>query len=336
MSQDILKKEVKSGTIRNIYLFYGEEDYLKEVYCRRIEDIVLDDSLKDLNKVVLHEEKDISKIIDICETMPCFSEKKIVILKNSSFFKATKKDGKNKKEDLEMLIKNVPPYTCLIFCETEVDKRLKVVKEVEKKGLVVEFKLQPVNILVKWIAGELKKKGKAITVDTATKLVEYGESSMFSIQNEINKLCLYVEDRQEITDNDIEEICTKPINVRIFDLIDNIALQNEDMALKNLKEMIILKEPIPKIMFMIIKHIKQLLEMKTLQKEGVVPRDCVTIMKIAPYTATKLSNQIRKFEEKKLKIILEEMLELDYKVKIGEIRDILAVEIVITKLCQNS
>lgn len=336
MSQDILKKEVKSGAIRNIYLFYGEEDYLKEVYCKRIEDIILDDALKDLNKIVLQEEKDISKIIDICETMPCFSEKKLVVLKNSSFFKASKKEGKNKKEDLEMLVKNVPPYTCLIFCESEVDKRLKIVKDIDKKGLVVEFGLQPVNVLVKWIAGELKKKGKVITVATATKLIEYSEASMFAIENEINKLCLYVGDRQEITDKDIDDVCIKPINVRIFDLIDNIAMQNEDKALKNLKEMLILKEPVPRIMFMIIKHIKQLLEMKTLLKEGVIQRDCVSIMKIAPYTATKLSRQIGKFEEKKLKAILKEMLELDYKVKIGEIKDILAVEIVITKLCQNN
>ena len=50
MSQDILKKEVKNGNIRNIYLFYGEEDYLKEVYCKKIEDIVLKDGLKELNK----------------------------------------------------------------------------------------------------------------------------------------------------------------------------------------------------------------------------------------------------------------------------------------------
>lgn len=284
----------------------------------------------------MEEPKDIAKIVDVCETLPCFSEKKLVILKNTSFFKAGKKESGSKKHDLEALIGNIPPYTCLVFCEKEVDKRLRLVKEVSKNGLVVEFKQQQQNVLIKWILGEAKRNKKIISVEACTKLVEYSDCYMFNIKQEMDKLYLYVGERQEVTVDDIEKVCTKSISVRIFDLINNIAIGNQYLALKNLKEMLILKEPVPKIMFMIIKQIRQLLELKTLLQEGLTLRDCVSIMKIAPYAGEKMAQQIRNFSMEKLKGILNEMLQLDYKVKTGEIKDIVAVEVLITKLCKKN
>ena len=306
------------------------------MYCKRIENLVLQDGLKDMNKIVMEEPKDIAKIVDVCETLPCFSEKKLVILKNTSFFKAGKKESRSKKDDLEALIGNIPPYTCLVFCEKEVDKRLRLVKEVSKNGLVVEFKQQQQNVLIKWILGEAKRNKKIISVEACTKLVEYSDCYMFNIKQEMDKLYLYVGERQEVTVDDIEKVCTKSISVRIFDLINNIAIGNQYLALKNLKEMLILKEPVPKIMFMIIKQIRQLLELKTLLQEGLTLRDCVSIMKIAPYAGEKMAQQIRNFSMEKLKGILNEMLQLDYKVKTGEIKDIVAVEVLITKLCKKN
>ncbi len=327
---ETLKKELNNGKIRNIYLFYGEEEYLKEKFLEKIEDIVLPDGLKDINKIVMNEEKNISKIVDVLETLPCFCDKKLVVVKDSLLFKAGKKD--NKKEELERLIDKVPDYTCLVFLEKEIDKRLKVVKEVAKKGLVVEFKMQMPGVLLKWVAKEFKASGKIISKDASEKLIDYSDRAMFSIINEINKLSVYACDREEISVSDIENVCTKSINVRIFDLMDNISIGNQDLAFKNLKEMIILKEPIQKIMFMIIKHVRQLLEMKLLLNEGYLLKDCVSKMSISPYTGNKLFVQVKNFQVNKLKSVLEEMVSLDYKIKNGEIRDILAVELLIIAL----
>ena len=326
---ETLKNQLKYGIIKDIYLFYGDEEYLKDMYLKRIEDIILPDGLRDINKFVMNEEKNIDNIVNALETLPCFTEKKLVIVKNSSFFKAGKKGN---KEDLELLINKVPSYTCLIFLEKEVDKRLKVVKDIGKKGLVVEFKVQSPNVLYKWIIKELKDRDKAIDKEAVTKLIDYSDGAMFSIVNEINKLCMYVGDKREIDALDVESVCTKSIDVIIFDLIDNISGGNKELAFKNLKDMIILKEPIQKIMFMIIKHVRQLLEMKVLVEEGFLLNDCVVKMGISPYTGKKLFYQIKYFEVDRLKWALGEMLSLDYKIKIGEIKDILAVEVIITLL----
>lgn len=326
---ETLKKQLKNGTLQNIYLFYGEEEYLKEMYLKRIENIVLPDGLRDINRFVMDSPKDVSKIIDTLEMLPCFAQKKLVIVKDSMFFKAGKKGS---REDLELLIDRVPSHTCLIFFEKEIDKRLKLVKDIGKKGLVVEFKIQQPSILAKWVVKEFKDRGKAINNGAVMKLIDYSDGAMFSIINEIDKLCMYGCDKKEIDVLDVENVCTKSISIRIFDLLDNISSGNKDLAFKNLKEMLILKEPIQRIMFMLIKHVRQLLEMKLLTEEGLLLNDCVGKMGISPYTGKKLFSQIRHFGVDKLKLVLKEMCLLDYKIKMGEIKDLLAVDIIMSLL----
>ena len=333
MSSNILKQELKNRVVRNVYLLYGEEDYLKKFYAKKIEEIVLEKDFGDINRFVIEEPKDVSKIEDLCETLPCFADKKFILVRNSSFFKSTKKEAKLKKEKLEKLIEILPEYVCLVFVEIEIDKRLKAVKAIEKKGLTVEFGIQGDTVLLKWVEKEMKKYGKIVHPSVAIKIIQYCDSCMEQICTEMEKLRLYVDDREEITDLDVENVCIKSVNVRIFDLIDNISLGRSDLALKNFRDMLILKEPVPKIMYMIIRHVVKLLDMKMLFEEGLGVKDCVSIMKIAPYAANKMAGQIKNFDVRTLKRALKGMLELDQKIKIGEIKDVLAVEVSIVKLC---
>lgn len=333
MSSNILKKELKEGIIRNIYLIYGEEEYLKKLYSKKIESAVLGNGNVDINKFVFYQPKDVSKIKDLCETLPCFSDKKFILIKNSGYFKSTKKEKKSLKDSLCKLVNTIPEYVCIVFLEEDIDKRLKLIKVVEERGLVVEFGVQSQGVLLKWVVSEMKKRGKDVHTDVAFKIIQYCNFFMNAISNEMDKLEFYVGDRKEITFYDVEAVCTKDISVRIFDLIDNITFGRADIALKNLKDMLILREPIQKIMFMLIKHFTQLLDIKMLLMEGLTVKDCVSIMKISPYAASKMAQQVSSFEINFLREILKKILDLDYKIKIGNINDILAVQIIIMELC---
>ena len=49
MSVDILKKQLKDGVFSNIYLFFGEEDFLKEYYYNQLKSKIVDKSFEDFN-----------------------------------------------------------------------------------------------------------------------------------------------------------------------------------------------------------------------------------------------------------------------------------------------
>ncbi|NMB97545.1 MAG: DNA polymerase III subunit delta, partial [Clostridiaceae bacterium] len=281
MSIGTLKKQIKGNDIKSIYLFYGPEEFLKKYYLNSIEEKILDKNTLAFNKIILEDKISVSKIIDNCDTLPVFSERKLVIVKNSEFFKGSKdskRDNKNKEEKDEVkmenktkksksnvdtileYIKNFPSYTCLVFYEDEIDKRLKLTKEIGKQGLIVEFPYQKSEDLVKWVQNIAKSYKKQISVETASLLVEISDFGMTGIRNEIDKLLAYTGERKTITDDDVKNVGSITSKSIIFNLTDAIVDKNMAASLRLLNELITLKEPIPKIIFMIARQFRQLLQ----------------------------------------------------------------------------
>lgn len=337
MSFDILKEETKNNKIRNLYLFYGPEEYLKKFYAEAIENSLLAGDLKTLNKVVLEGKTETGRIIDNCETLPIFSEKKVVIVKNSGLFKTKKKTGgddkkaKPQNDELTDFLQDIPAHTCLIFYESEADKRLKLVDTVKKHGLVVEFVHLKPDELVRWVMKKFKAAGKEIDVITASRMVESCEQGMTDINNEIIKLTAYLEEKTRVTAEDIDRVCSKSVKSRIFDLTDAIAERNGTKAFILLKEMIILKEPVPRILFMIARQFRQILQVKLLSSEGARTNDIAARMGLTPYIAGKILKQAGSFQVDKLKKAVGICLELDIAMKTGKLEDITAVELLIAE-----
>lgn len=338
MSMDILKEELKNDKIRNLYLFYGPEEYLKKYYADSVERIALSKDLTGLNRIVIEGKIDTRKIIDASDTLPVFSEKKIVVVKNSGLMKSKKTSGgseetknKGKQDELLTYLQSVPESTCLIFYETEIDKRIKLVDTIKKNGLLVEFPFQKPAELVKWVIKAFKSSKKEIDSITASQLVENSEQGMNEILNEINKVVSYVGKRTNITVKDVENVCTKSIKSRIYDLTDAIAENNGAEAIKILNDMIILKEPVPKILFMITRQFRQILEIKLLIESGLNYNEAAGRMGITPFIAGKILKQAGRFKIDKLKSALEESLELDLAIKTGRINDRIATELLISK-----
>ncbi|MCX7921923.1 MAG: DNA polymerase III subunit delta [Clostridia bacterium] len=339
MSIDILKDDLKKNNLRSLYLFYGPEDYLKKYYTEGIEKQLLTEDMKTLNKIVLEGKVDVRKITDNCETMPVFSERKVVIVKNSGIFKSKKKSdeaegkGKSKGQNDELVsyLQNVPDYNCLIFYEEEIDKRMKAVDAIKKNGLIVEFAYQKPPELVKWVVKVFKSHKKEVDPMTAAQLIDISEQGMTEILNEINKLTLYLGDRTKVTGADIEKVCTKSVKSRIFDLTDAVAEKNASKALILLNDMIILKEPMPKILFMLARQFRQVLEMKLLGEDGLNSGEAASKMGITPYAAGKILKQAKSFTVDMLKEAVEACLEFDVAIKTGKMNDRIAAELLIAR-----
>lgn len=342
MSEEQLRQDIKTKNIRSLYLFYGPEEYLKKNYTGYIESLLLSDELKLMNKVVLEGKATPAAIIDNCETLPVFSEKRIVIVKNSGLFKVKKKEqtdkkGKqsrqNKQEDeLANLFANMPKHVCLIFLEQEVDRRVKYVELIKDNGLVVEFDFRRPEELAKWVIKMMRTNGHITDISTAAQMVEYCEPDMSNLYNEIEKLCAYAGDRTEITMNDVIKVCTRSVKSRIFDLTDAIAMRQCAKALSLLDDMITLKEPVQKIMFMIARQFRQLLQVKLLIEAGASQSEITSKLKLNPYVAGKIIKQAQRFTTEKLEDAISVGLDLDIAIKTGKIEDRAAVELMIADL----
>lgn len=334
MSEEILKRSIKDKDIGSLYLFYGTEDYLKRNYTNYIEENILTDEFRLMNKVVLEGKVTPAAIIGNCETPPIFCDRKLVVVKNSGLFKSKKKgDGTVKKaktdDELAQFLPNVPRDACLIFIEPEIDKRVKYVDLLKKHGLIVEFNYRKPEEMAKWILRMVKARKHEMDLKTAAQLAEYCEPGMDDVLNEIEKLCLYIGDRPQITMEDIKRVCSRSVKSRVFDLTDAIGARNCAKALSLLNDLVVLKEPMPKVMYMIMRQFRQLAQIKLMKREGANQAEITGRLRLPPYFSGKIIQQAERFSLEKLEKAISTGLELDLAIKTGKIQDRTAIELMI-------
>ncbi len=338
MSLEILKKQLKEEKIANVYLFTGAEEYLKKYYVNALVKLLLGEDNKELNLITFDGKVDPDAIISNCETMPMFSDKKLVIVRNTGFFKAKKGEGeaaegkKGTKDKLTDYLDNIPDYTCLIFVEGEIDKRLKLVNTIKKVGLMVEMDYQKPTDLVKWVIKVCKSNHKDIDQMSASYIVENSEYSMTELLNEIDKVVNYVGVKKDISMKDVELVCNKTIKSRIFDLTDAVSEGNNSKALSLLNDMVALKEPMQKVLFMIIRQIRLIYRMKLLKKQGMREEAAAKQMGLTPFVATKVMSVSRNMDIGTLEKAMYYSLELDEAIKTGRITDRIAIELLIASM----
>ncbi len=338
MSIDILKKQIKENELQNVYLFYGAEEYLIKYYINAIQKLTVNEENSELNFITYDGKIDEDTIIASCETLPIFSDKKLVIVKNSGMFKSKKGDAagssskKTGNDKFSDYLKNMPSYTCLIMVEAEADKRLKLYKTISNTGLVVEFDYQKPIVLVKWVSKAFNSYNKKIDQLTASYFVENSDYSMTELLNEIDKIVNYVGDKPQITINDIESVCNKSIKSRIFDLTDAISGGDVSKALNLLNDMAALKEPMQKILFMIIRQIRMLYRIKLLRQKGISEEMVKKQLGLTPYVAEKVMKISRGLNLSILEKAMSYSLELDESIKTGKITDREAVELLIAAM----
>ena len=95
---------------------------------------------------------DVKEVISLGETMPFFSDRRIILLENTGIFK-------NQCPELAEYLHNLPDYLYLLFVEEEVDTRSKMFKTVKQIGRVVDFAVQDEKTLMRWVLGIMKREG---------------------------------------------------------------------------------------------------------------------------------------------------------------------------------
>jgi len=248
-----INEDIKQGNFKSIYLLYGEERYLRRQYRERLQRALCNEG--DTMNTHFYQGKDVpvGEIIDLAETLPFLAERRVIFINDSGLFKSG-------GEKMAEYLAEVNPSTCIVFTESEVDKRSKIFKAVQSKGYAADFSIQDENTLKRWVAGILAREGFKITESTVQLLLTKTGTDMENIQMELEKLICYCLGRDVVTDADVEAICTTRISNHIFDMINAIADKKQREALDLYYDLLALKEPPMRILFLIARQCNMLLQ----------------------------------------------------------------------------
>ena len=308
-----LKRQIDSGTLGNLYLFYGEERYLINMYVQNVCRALLSEEDEMMNLSVMDEPKSVSDIVSTLETLPFMAERRLVILKNTGAFVPG--------DDWTELAKAVEGLTdtVAVFVETEVNKTSKMYKTVDRCGRAVEFARQPDNDLIRWISREAQKDGKELPANVAAYFLAFVGNDMTNMLTQWMKLRSYLCERTAVTREDVEAVCTPDVNDKVFDIVNAIAAKKAGAALTVYNEMLSRSTKPQQVLAMIINQFRSMLRAVILTKEGKSVSEVAEELGVRSGRASYLVSEARSFGEARLRAILADLLETDAASKNGNI-----------------
>ena len=318
-----LNQDIKTGEFKQIYLLYGEEAFLKNSYKNRLKEAIIGDDTMNLARF---EGKglDVDELIRLADTMPFFAERRLILVEDSGFFKSA-------SDALVQYLPSMPDTTILLFVETEVDKRNRLYKKVKDMGYAAELNRQDSAQLARWAGGILTREQKKITKHTMELFLSMAGDDMENIRMELEKLISYTQGREVITDEDVLAVCTVQVTNRIFEMVSAIVNRQPRKAMDLYEDLLTLKEPPMRILFLIARQFNQLLQVKELMAKGMDKGTIAAKLKMQPFVVGKTMPQARQFGREQILSYVEFCVETEEAVKSGRLQDRLAVELLITR-----
>lgn len=307
-----------------IYLLFGTLETLINDY---VSNIVKKDKIEDINISKYNEEDLLSNIIEDASTMSLFDEKKVIIVNNSQLFSAKKAIDTT---DLEKYISNFNPNTIMIFISNTdtVDTRRKLYKLIKEKGKIEEFnKIININSYVKKLFDDY-----TISYNTINLFIKRVGNDLNNLSNEAEKLKIYKINDKIITDKDIMNCTPEKIDINIFKFIDNIINKNKKESITTYKEMLKLGEEPIKIIVMLANQFRLMYQAKYLSSKGYSEDEIASTLQIKKYPAHLALQKGYKYSASTLLQYLEDLANLDIKIKSGEIDKNLALELFLLRI----
>ncbi|MEA4815690.1 MAG: DNA polymerase III subunit delta [Lachnospiraceae bacterium] len=328
---DELKKQIKECDLKKCYLFFGEDDFSKSRYEKGLKEAVLGNAEDEMNIDIFEGKKASAlSVYNAVMTCPFLCEKRLVIVKNSGFFSD---ENKSEGEEAAGFIPDIPESTCLLFIEEKVDRRLKLYKTVSEHGFISEFKPLSEREIVSLAKERLNKNGFKVDTKTLALLAANQNGDLRGVWTELDKLIQYKKDESLITEEDIEAICSKTLESKIFDLIDAIGNKKTEKALIMYNDMLKLKENPIMMLSMMSRQFRLMIVGTGFLEEGKSIEEAASAMGQKAFPLEKAARQCRFFTLKKALWALNECLETDISIKSGFLSPERAVELLIISCC---
>jgi len=326
-----LMQDIKDKNFRPLYLLFGDERYLVQLYEARLRDAVIEPSFAAMNMDIFEGKTVTAEEIEVrAATLPFMSERRLLVVRDSGLFAPGRKD---ESERIAEFFKSLPPDSVIVFVESDVDKRSKAYKQAAANGRAVEFVTPTENELVAWTLRQFKEQGKSISQGDAALLLRYAAFDMHTVMSEIAKLSAFVGTREQVTANDINAVCTKSTEVRIFELVDAVAAKNAAKALESFDNLLANKESPLMIIAMIARQFRIILMCKDCARRGLNADATAAATGLRTFMVRAALGQGKGFDEATLVEALHDCGETDNMIKTGQTQDRLGIEMLIVKYC---
>ena len=263
-----LKKDIAAGEIGRLYLFHGEEDYLRDYYLGEMKKKLIAGPMEEFNLHTFQgKEMDARKLAEAVDCLPMMSERTMVIVYDYDLFKA----GEDQRQKFLELFSDLPDYVCVVFVYDVLPYKpggtTKLGKLIKEKGSVVQFTRQEQGDLVSWLRRRFRALGKDIDASQAEYLIFLCGGLMTGLVGEVEKIGAYAKGGK-ITREDIDAVASPVLDAVVFKVTDAIAAGDFDKASAVLGDLFQMNQEPIMILSVLGKQLRQLYSARLALERG--------------------------------------------------------------------
>jgi DNA polymerase-3 subunit delta len=326
--QDLIRS-LSQGKLLPLYLFYGEEEFLIQEALDLIIKKVVDPGSRDFNfNIVYCRDTSVSELMNLAQTLPFMSEKRLVIAKDFDALKAAD------LAELALYLNDPSPSTCLVMVSGQgrYDKK-SVTSAVEAHGAVTRFFPLLDRDVVAWIEGWARTRGLSLQRDAAEYLRQTIGNDLQKIGNELQKVEIYIKEKKTVAFDDVKTVVGEFREYTSFDLAAALGRKDKEKALLILARLMQEGEQPVGLLGSIAWNFRRLLRAKDMESAGVGYEEIKRKLNVIFHQSALFQEQMRRFSTDELRNAFSVMLKADRALKSSGLSGRLVLERAILKLC---
>ncbi|WP_345239783.1 DNA polymerase III subunit delta [Pontibacillus salipaludis] len=330
-------KEIKKKQFDPVYLLYGTETYLIQDIQQALVKNAVPDEEQDVNLSVYDlEEVPIQEVMMDAETFPFLGERKLLLCKNPSFLKA-KPDKLQIEHDVSVLqryLEQPAEYSIVVFIAPyeKIDERKKIVKQMKKSGKVIPCQSLKEHEMASWVQSLAKDLHIDIESPAIDVFIQENGTNLMSIQNELEKMALYVGEGGTITKEVADLLAAHNSQSSALKLVDAVMNQNVEKAILIYKDLEKQNEEPIALLALLASQFRLIYQTKLLQQKGYTQNQMTQQIKAHPFAIKMALGRARGFNEQQLGTIMQLLTDTDAAMKQGRMEKNLAFELLLYQL----
>lgn len=291
-----LKKDLSAGTIGSLYIFHGEEAYLRDYYLDQMKGKLIPPGMESFNYHLLPGKSlTVQKLAETVDALPMMSPRTMLVVNDYDLFKAPE----GERTLMAQLLEDLPDYCCLVFVYDTVayksDARMKkLAGAIKSCGQVVQFARQAQNDLIDWIGRRFRALGHEIDTADAQYLIFLCGDLMNGLISEIGKIGAFAKNRR-VTREDIDTVAIPVIDAVVFQMTEALTRKQFDKAFSVLNDLLRLQQAPIMILAVLGKHLRQLYSARIALETGKGSRWLMDLWGMrSTYPADKLMEAARR------------------------------------------
>ncbi|MHB8625498.1 MAG: DNA polymerase III subunit delta [Aggregatilineales bacterium] len=331
-------KTKASPQLITYYVLHGDDEFSRKAEVTAMHTRMGNSPEAMMNIVRLDgSQTSISAVLAAARSTPFLSDKRLVIVEGLLTWLTRRGAGKDARADLEGLLVALPilpDWARVIFHEPgklpDTHPIFRLI-QTDSRGFVKEFKPLSEDKAVAWIANRIATEQATIEPAAARQLVTLVGPDLRALETEIVKLTLYTNRERVIKEADVTLLVSGAPESNMFQFVDMISAQNGRGAITMLHRLLDARQEPLAILGMINRQSRLLLQVKSHVESGGDVRELARLMNVKDWLLNNLLKQAARFPLDRLETMHRTLLDIDYRIKTGQIDGILALDTLVAE-----